>query len=463
MEKEKTPGLAQQALTGHLTTGQLIKFVLPTITTVVFACLYGIVDGIFVSNIGGNTAFAAINLITPLFLIVASFGMMFGTGGNAIVSKKRGEGKEEEAQKIFSTLTVTVVIVGFIITILLEFFLDNILILLGATEEMLPLCLIYGRILAPFIVCYLLQYYFQNMLVTAGKGLLGFVMTVFAGLANIIGDAILVGVWAETPEQAIGGAAAATVLGLIIGGAIPFFYFLFKNSSFLRLVKPSFDFKVIALTCSNGISEFLSNISSAIMNTVFNGLLLYIVGQIGVSAYGSIGYVNTIFAAIFMGYSIGIAPVISYKYGEGDTKELKYLFKKSMIIIGVVSVAMTLLAEALAMPVATIFSKGNEELINMTVIGFVIYAISFLFKGFNTFGSAFFTALNDGFVSGVLSILRALVFSIGTVLILPIVFYYCYGPDTALLGIWWSVNYSEFFALIVTIIFMIKKKKKYNY
>ncbi len=462
MEKNKSNS-ATQALTGHMSTLQLIQFVLPTIITVVFASLYGIIDGIFVSNVGGNTAFAAINLITPLFLIFSSFGMMFGTGGNALVSKTRGEGKDAEAQKIFTTLTVAVIILGIAITVFLELFLDDILLLLGATDEMLPLCLVYGRILTPFIVCYLLQFYFQNMLVTAGKGVLGFVMTLIAGFANIIGDAVLVGKFSHTPEQAIGGAAAATVLGLIIGGAIPFLYFLFKNSSFLRLVKPTFDLKIILLTCSNGVSEFLSNISSAIMNTVFNGLLLYIVGQIGVSAYGSIGYINTIFTAIFMGYSIGIAPVISFKYGEGDTNELKYLFKKSLQIIAIVSVVMLLLGEGLARPLAGVFSAGNDELIKMTVVGFEIYAISFLFKGFNTFGSAFFTALNNGFVSGVLAVLRALVFSIGTVLILPILFYIHYGPDTALLGIWWSVNYSEFLALIVTIIFIIINRKKYKY
>ncbi|MBQ0058850.1 MAG: MATE family efflux transporter, partial [Lachnospiraceae bacterium] len=319
------------------------------------------------------------------------------------------------------------------------------------------------RILSPFIVCYLLQFYFQNMLVTAGKGVLGFVMTLAAGFSNIIGDAILVGVFAKTPEEAIGGAAIATVFGLIIGGAIPFVYFLFKNSSFLRIVAPKFDLKVIIATCSNGVSEFLSNISSALMNTVFNGLLLYIVGQMGVSAYGSIGYVNTIFTAIFMGYSIGIAPVIAYKYGEGDTAELKYLLRKSLIILAVVSVAMTLLGEAMSHPIAQIFSAGNEDLVKMTVVGFEIYAISFLFKGFNTFGSAFFTALNNGLVSGVLAVLRALVFSIGTVLILPIIFYIQYGADTALLGIWWSVNYSEFLALLVTIFFLVKNRKKYHY
>lgn len=461
MKEKNNP--TDQALTGHMSTGQVIKCVLPAIITVVFASLYGIIDGIFVSNVGGNTAFAAINLVTPLFLIFSSFGMMFGTGGNALVSMKRGEGKDDEAQRIFSTLTAAVVILGLLITAFLEVWLDDILVLLGATDEMLPLCMVYGRILVPFIVCYLLQFYFQNMLVTAGKGLLGFVMTLVAGFSNIIGDVILVGFLAKTPEQAITGAAASTVLGLIVGGAVPFVYFLFKNSSFLRLVKPELNFRVIVQTCSNGVAEFLSNISSAIMNTVFNGLLLYIVGQMGISAYGSIGYINTIFTAIFMGYSIGIAPVISYKYGEGDTVELKYLFKKSLILLAIASVAMTVLAEGLARPLASVFSAGNEELLRMTVVGFEIYAISFLFKGFNTFGSAFFTSLNNGLVAGTLSVLRALVFSIATVLVLPIIFFIKYGSSTALLGIWWSVNYSEFMALIVTGIFIWANRKKYKY
>ncbi len=454
---------ANNALTGHMTTGQLLKYVLPTIITVVFASLYGIIDGIFISNVGGDVAFSSINLITPLFLIVSSFGMMFGTGGNAIVSKKRGEGKEEEAKRIFSLLTFAVIALGIFITIVLEIWLDDILYLLGATKEMVPLCMAYSRVLQPFIVWYLLQFYFQNMLVTAGKGMLGFVMTLAAGFTNIIGDAILVGVLAKTAEEALRGAAIATVLGLLIGGAVPFVYFLFKNSSFLRIVKPKFDLKVVLKACSNGVSEFLSNISGALMTTVFNGLLLWIVGPIGVSAYGSMGYINTLFTAIFMGYSIGIAPVIAYKYGEGDTKELKYLYRKSLVVIGIASVAMVVIGEVLCRPIAGVFSGDNKALFDMTVVGFGIYALSFLYKGFNTFGSAFFTALNNGLVSGVLSTLRALVFSIGSVLILPIVYYYVYGADTALLGVWWSVNYAEALALIVTIIFLVANRKKYQY
>lgn len=444
-------------------TLQIIKFVLPAIITVVFASLYGIIDGIYVSNVGGSDAFAAINLITPLFLIFSSFGMMFGTGGNAVVSKVRGEGNTEKAKEIFSTLTLAVVVLGVVITVILELWLDDILLLLGATDKMMPLCMIYGRIMVPFIVCYLLQFYFQNMLVTAGKAALGFVMTVLAGVANIIGDTVLVGMLAKTPEQAIAGAAASTVFGLIIGGAVPFVYFLFKNSSFLRIVKPKMDVKVIISTCANGVSEFLSNISGAIMNTVFNGLLLYMVGQIGVAAYGSIGYMNTIFNGIFMGFSIGIAPMIAYKYGKNDVKGLQQLFRKSLKILAVMSVIMVIAGELVARPMANIFSSGNPELIKMTIVGFEIYAISFLFKGYNTFGATLFTALGNGFVAGILSLLRALVFSIGTVLILPIAFYIIYGPDTALLGIWWSVNYSEFLALVVTAIFLIANRKKYNY
>lgn len=451
------------ALTGHMTIPQILKHVLPTIITVVFGSLYGIIDGIFVSNVGGSVAFASVNLVAPLFLIFSSFGMMFGTGGNAIVSKTRGEGRDEEAKKIFSTLTLAIVILGIALTVFLEIFLDNILLLLGATDAMMPFCMLYGRILIPFILCYLLQFYFQNMLVTAGKGMLGFSMTLIAGFTNIIGDAILVGVLAKTPEAAVSGAAWATVLGLIIGGAVPLVYFLCKNSSFLRIVKPKLSFKVIAQTCSNGVSEFLSNISSAIMNTVFNGLLLYIVGQIGVSAYGSISYINTTFCAIFMGYSIGIAPVISYKYGANDTKELKSLFKKSIILISIFSVLMVVIAEVFARPIAGIFAGGNQELLQMSVVGFGIYAISFLFKGINTFASAFFTALNNGLISGILAVTRSLVLSIGAVIVLPIVFYSIYGPDTALLGIWWSVSIAEGLAVIMAIIFLIAKKKKYNY
>lgn len=460
---EQSSQSLDEILQGKPTIPKILKFVLPTVITCVFASLYGIVDGIFISKVGGNTAFAAVNLVTPLFLIFSSFGMMFGTGGNAIVSKIRGEGDDEKARRVFSTLTISVLVLSVILTVLLWFFIDDILILLGATEDMLPLCLAYSRIIIPFIVCYLFQYYFQSMLVTAGKGLMGFCMISIAGVLNIVGDAVLVGVLAKTPEQTMRGAAIATAAGLIVGGAIPFFYFLFKNSSCLRIVKPEKSFKVVLETCSNGVSEFLSNISGAIMNTVFNGLLLYIIGEMGVSAYGSIGYINTIFLAIFMGYSVGISPIISYKYGAGDKTGLQQVYRKSMLIIAVSSVVMVILAEALAHPISAMFSAGNAELLKMTVVGFGIYAISFLFKGFNTFASAFFTALNNGFVSGLLAVCRAFLFSIGAVLILPLVFYYTYGADTALLGIWWSVNYAEFFALVMALIFLVAKKKQYQY
>ncbi len=451
------------ALQQRPTIPRMLKFVLPSIITCVFASMYGIVDGIFISMVGGNAAFAAVNLITPLFLIISSFGMMFGTGGNAIVSKIRGEGDDEKAKRVFSTLTISVLILSAILTCLLWFFIDDVIILLGATDDMLPLCMSYSKIIIPFIVCYLLQFYFQSMLVTAGKGMMGFLIILASGIINIIGDSVLVGVFAKTPEQAIQGAAIATAAGLLIGGALPFVYFLFKNSSCLRIVKPEKDIKIVLKTCSNGVSEFLSNISGAVMNTVFNALLLYIIGQIGVSAYGSISYINTIFLAIFMGYSVGISPIISYKYGSGDTEGLKLVYKKSMIIITVISVIMVVLAEALAKPISALFANGNQELMEITIVGFGIYALSFIFKGYNTFASAFFTALNNGLISGVLAVCRALLFSIGAVLILPIVFYLTYGQDTALLGIWWSVNLAEFLAIVMAVIFLLANKKKYKY
>ena len=448
---------------GKMSIPQILKMVAPTVIMAVFAGLYGIVDGIFVSNKGGPAAFAAVNLVTPIFLIMSSFGMMFGTGGNALVSKTRGEGNEEEAKKIFSTLSFAVIILGIVLTILLEFFLDDVLALLGAKDEMLHFCLDYSRILIPFIVFYLLQYYFQSMLVTAGKGMMGFAMTVAAGLTNIVGDVILVGFVAQDAHQAVAGASIATCLGLLVGGLIPLIYFMRKNSSCLRIVKTGLDIKVILKTCSNGISEFFSNISGAIMNTVFNGLLLYIVGQKGVAAYGSISYVNLVFCAMFMGYSIGVSPAISYKYGAGDKEGLKSIHKNSMIIIVVASVAMLALSELIAEPVSAIFSSGQADLLALTVTGFRIYAVSFLYKGLNTYASAFFTALNNGFVSGFLAITRSLVFSIGAVLVLPIVYFYMYGEEKALLGIWWSTNYAEFLALVVAVIFVLANRKKYQY
>lgn len=477
MTEETANKHEENALSRHYGIKGLLLFALPTIITAVFSSIYGVVDGLFVSNVAGSTAFGAINLASPLFIIVASIGFMFGTGGTALVSKTMGEGKREEANRIFSLLTYALILFGTIATILLEFFYDNLLLLLGCSETMLPYCLAYGNIIIPFMPFFMLMFYFQGFSVTAGKPKFGLAVMLITGFSNIIGDAILVGLVApkmeDVPTAAVQGAAIATAFGLFLAGIIPFVYYLSKNKSLLRLGKPFLSFKAIGQTCSNGISEFLSNVSASIVSTVYNGILLYIIGDNGVAAYGAISYVNTIFASTFIGFSIGVAPIISYNYGAKRKDELHSNYKNSMTVILISSVIMTLLSELLTYPLASLFSGSNEEVKLLIISGMKIFSLSFLLKGVNMYASAFFTALNNGMISGILAFLRTLVFSLGAILILPLVLYYGAGGtdavasqaaiDAGMTGVWWAVNVAEGLSVITAILFLRLKKKKYGY
>lgn len=459
-------------LARHYTLGKLLKFALPAIITAVFGSIYGVVDGLFVSNVGGSTAFGAINLASPIFMIVASLGFMFGTGGTALVSKIMGEGDNEGANRTFSLITYTLIIVGIIATVIAEVLYDDLLIALGCSDAMLPYCTAYGRIIMPFIPLFMLMFYFQTFSVTSGKPTFGLVIMLISGFTNIIGDAILVGVVAPTTgdvsTSAVSGAAIATAAGLVVSGLVPLVYYFTKNSSSLRLGKPETKISSIGKACSNGMSEFLSNISSSIVNTVYNGILLFLIADIGVAAYGAISYINTIFTAVFLGYSLGVSPVIGYNYGAGNKAELKNIHKNNMIIILVTSVIMTVASELLAVPLAKIFAGSGSDagvLTDLIVGGMRIFALSFLLKGINMYASAFFTALNNGFVSGLLALLRTLVFSIGAVLTLPLLCYYLGGEtaDAGMAGVWWAVNAAEVLAVISALIFLKAKRKKYGY
>lgn len=449
----------------NFTVGKLLVFVIPTIIAMLLASLYSIVDGIFVSNVGGTDAFAAINQVSPLFLIVASIGFMFGTGGTALISKIQGEGDYERAKKVFSLLTLTLIIIAIIASVLLLFLFYPLLGLLGATKEMMPFCEGYSAIIIPCIPLFMLQFYFQSILTCAGKPQLGMIFTICAGITNVVGDAVLVGVVAQgDPMKAVQGAAAATGAGLVVGGLLPLLYFLRKNSSSLKLVKPIKAFGYVGKACGNGISEFLTNVSGSVVNAVYNSIFLYMIGAKGVSAYGTVSYVNTIFCAIMTGFTLGIAPIIAYNYGAENKERLRNLYRKSLFIVIMLSVIATVVIELLANPLGAVFSHGDEELLWITVTGLHIFTLSFLFSGIPTFGSGFFTALNNGLVSGLIATLRTLVFSLAAVIIVPLIFISIYGTaEAAYYGVWFSVLWAQIGATIMTLIFLRKYKKKYGY
>ena len=438
-------------LSDHFTYKKLLKFVLPSIVMMIFTSIYGVVDGLFVSNFAGKTAFAAINLIMPILMGLSALGFMIGTGGSAIVAKTLGEGKEEKANEYFSMLVYVTAIGGVAVSILGMLLIRPIAVMLGATGELLADCVLYGRITFISFTAFMLQNVFQSFFVTAQKPKLGLKVIIIAGVTNMVLDYLFVGRFGF----GLAGAAAATVCGEFIGGLFPIFYFARKNSSILKLGRPAFDGRILLKACSNGASEFMTNLSSSVVNSLYNLQLMSIAGENGVAAYGSIMYANFIFIAIFIGYSIGSAPIVSYHYGAGNHNELKNMFKKSLSLIGMWGVGLFVLSQIITTPLAKLFVGYDAKLFELTRHGFRIYFISFLINGFNIYGSAFFTALNNGVISAAISFLRTLLFQLAAVLVLPIFF--------GINGIWSAVTVAEAFTLCVTITFFIRQRKRYHY
>lgn len=441
-------------LSDHFDYRRLIRFTLPSIGMMVFASVYSVVDGFFVSNFAGKTPFAAINLIMPFLMILSTVGLMFGTGGSAIVAKTFGEGKKEKANAYFSLFVYVTFAAGIVLAILGIVFIRPIASLLGAEGAMLENAVVYARIILIALPFEVLQLLFQSFFVTAEKPKLGLKVTVAAGLTNVVLDAVLV--ISLPQEYKLAGAAIATALSQVVGGGIPLIYFARKNSSILRLGKTKFDGRAIGKGCVNGSSEFMSNIAMSLVGMLYNLQLLKYAGENGVAAYGVIMYVSMIFAAAFMGYSIGMAPVVGFHDGAQNHEELQGILKKSLIIIGIFGAAMVIAAEACAVPLAKIFVSYDKELMELTVSGFRIYSLAFIFMGFAIFASAFFTALNDGVTSAVISFLRTLVFQVAAVLILPKLL-------GGIVGVWISIVAAEFMAVILGTTFLIAKRDKYHY
>lgn len=419
----------------------------------IFASIYSVVDGFFVSNFAGKTPFAAINLIMPFLMILSTVGLMFGTGGSAFVAKAFGEGKNELANRYFSLFVYVAFALSIIFAVLGIAFIRPIASFLGAEGEMLDNAVLYARIILSVLPFNVLQLLFQSFFVTAEKPQLGLIVTVSAGVTNMVLDAVLVILLPQ--EWKLAGAALATAFSQLVGGLVPIFYFGRKNSSILRFGKTSYDGRAILHACINGSSEFMSNISMNVVGMLYNVQLLAYAGENGIAAYGVMMYVSMIFSAAFMGYSIGTAPVVGYNYGAQNHKELKGLLKKSLIMIGVFGVTMVIAAEVLSVPLAGLFVGYDQELMEMTVFGFRIFSLSFIFMGFAIFASSFFTALNDGLTSALISFLRTLVFQVAAVILLPLIF----GID----GVWYSIVVAEIMAVIFSAIFLVIKRKKYHY
>ena len=438
-------------LSDHFDYRRLLRFVFPSIIMMVFTSIYGVVDGLFVSNFVGKTSFAAVNLVMPFIMILGGVGFMLGTGGSALVAKTLGEGQSKKANRYFTMMVYLTLLLGVLLSVIGIVFMRPISILSGATDRMLTECVIYGRTVLFFNTAFMLQNVFQSFLITAEKPKLGLWATVAAGLSNMVLDALFIAGF----HWGVAGAALATGLSQCVGGVLPLLYFLRPNKSLLRLTKTKLEGIVLLKACFNGSSELMSNISMSLVSMLYNFQLIRFSGENGVAAYGVLMYVQFVFVAVFIGYAIGSAPIIGYHYGAGNHAELKNMLRKSTVLMLAGGLIMTILAEVLARPLAGVFVGYDAELFSMTVHAFRLFAFSFLLAGMNIFGSSFFTALNNGGVSAAISFLRTLVFQMLSVLILPVFF----GID----GIWWAITVAEVLTCLVTGIFLFMLRRKYHY
>ena len=438
-------------LSEHFTYRKLLRFTLPSMVMMVFTSIYGVVDGVFVSNFVGSASFAAVNLIMPFLMILGAVGFMLGAGGSALAAFTLGTGDEKRANEIFSLLIYVLIGLGAVFTVGGILFMEPMARFLGADEAMLPVCVQYGRVVLTALVPFMLQNTFQSFLVTAERPHFGLYITIAAGVSNMALDALFIAGF----HWGVTGAALATAISQFIGGVIPLVYFALPNKSRLRLCRAGWDGRALARACANGSSEFMTNISMSVVNMLYNWQLMRLMGEDGVAVFGVIMYVNFIFVSIFLGYSMGSAPVVGYHFGAGDREELQGLLRRSLRLVGVMGAVLTALALLLARPLSMIFVSYDAALLAVTVRAFSIYALSFLLVGFNIFSSAFFTALNDGFTSALISFARTLVFEAAAVLVLPLVA----GID----GVWAAVIAAETLALILSAACLVRNRKKYGY
>ena len=441
----------QIKLSDHFSYGRLLRFTLPSIIMMVISSIYSVVDGLFVSNLVGDLALSSVNIVFPVAMIVGSFGFMLGTGGSAIVARTMGEGDQPLANRYFSMIIYAVVLLGVVLSAVCVIYMEPIARFAGASDALIGDCVVYGRILLAGSVPFMLQTSFQSFFVVAEKPHLGLALSIAAGVTNMVMDYVLIAVC----DLGVAGAAIATVMGYCVGGVLPLLYFLRPKREGIRLTRTRFYGKQLLNACTNGSSELMSNISSSIVGILYNVQLMRLIGEQGVAAYSVMMYVDFVFVATFLGFSIGSAPIVSYHYGAGNHPELKNVFRKSMAVILCTSVAMVILSELLSRPLSSAFVGYNAELLEMTVHGFRLFALCYLFCGINIYASSFFTALCNGALSALISFLRSLLLRGGMVLLMPILF--------DLDGIWTAVIAAEGLGAVVSLGLLYAKRRQYQY
>ena len=440
------------ALNGHYGYRRLIVSSIPSILMMLVGSIYSVVDGLFVSNFVGTSAFAALNIIWPAVMLIGALGLMVGTGGSALVSKTMGEGNRFRADVIFSMLIRFTLILSLVFMVPLLVFMEPLARLLGAEGETLRLCVVYGSICTLGLPAFMLQMCFQSFYMTAERPQLGTVMSIVCAVTNMTLDALFIVVF----HWGLAGAAAASMLACCVGGFFPLWYFSsHRNRSSLHMVHSPFEREPLLQACSNGLSEYVGNISWNILAICYNLQLLKMMGENGVAAYSVLLYYGYIFAAIFFGYNIAVTPIIGYNYGAGDKAELKSLLRHSVMLLLSVGALMTLVSELSAGPAARLFVGYDPELTALTEHAIRLYMISFFIAGFNLFISAWFTGLNNGKVSAVVSFVRNLVFELGFVFLLPAIL----GSN----GIWLAVDAADLCCLVLGVTLILAYRKRYGY
>jgi len=443
--------VTRMQISDRFTFFRLIRFALPTIIMVIFTSLYGIVDGLFISNVVGDDAFTAVNLFLPVFYMLGSIGFLLGSGGCALIAKLFGQGDEHTARRMFSGLFIITAVTAATFTAIMIPVMPRVASALGAKGDVYGHCVTYGRIMLAGLVPFILQSFFQYYFAVADRPKLGLAITVAAGVTNMLGDFLLIYV----ADMGVVGAAVATIVGECVGSVIPVAYFFIKKGKRLYFAKPSFNAKTIFKICSNGSSEMITNISSSLVNMLYNFQLLKYIGNDGVVAYGILMYIGFIFIGCYLGFAVGVSPIVGYNYGANDREQLQSIFKKCLLFYTAAAVIMTALSEALASPLAYVFVNYDENLLELTTLAIRIYSLSFLISGFNIFASAFFTALNNGPVSFVISVSRTLLFQIGAVFLTPLIF----GVN----GIWSATAVAELLSLAISVTMIMIYRKKYGY
>lgn len=417
----------------------------------VFMSLYTMVDGVFVSRFAGTAALSAVNIVYPMVSVVVAVGVMLATGGSAIIAKRMGEGKPEQARQNFSYLILAGVLIAVGMAALALVFLKPLLHLLGARGALFELCYAYALPLVFFIPSGILQMLFQTLLVTAGRPMLGLTVTVLGGVANIVLDYLFI----VPLQMGIAGAAIATGIGFSIPAVFGLLYFALRRSGPLCFVRPKGGGKMLLRCCANGSSEMVTNMSTAVTTFLFNLLMMRYAGEDGVASITIVLYTQYLMTAVYMGYATGTAPVFSFHHGSRNGEQLRRLFRISMGFIALCSVATFALALVFAKQVVVIFTPAGSPVFEMALYGFRLFSGSFLFAGVGIFASAMFTAFSDGKVSAAISFLRTFAFIVLALLLLPLAM----GLD----GVWLAVPLAEVLGFGVSLFFLYRKKKRYCY